>query len=329
MRHTGKISIEATAIEAIHHGAGTAGNTQVLRRQEVVTEDGIATVPFVSGNSIRHMLRDAGVRYALDAMGVPDHTLSKATVDLLFSGGSLGGKASMTMAKAREVADLFPILSVLGYSAGSRIQPGKIEVQHMQLHCEENAFRAPALSPMALRPAGAFIGDEFGTRHDVARLPYAQRLLGAPKAQLALEEAPAAGKKTKAPKDEETTQMIFDWETVLPGSRFWGGLSYRELSPRELDALRSALSYACEGIHHDGGYLFRVGAKRGTGHGLMSWRLAGSIRAVATPVHTPSGEMLPAVRREDEPVTEWLAEYVAHLRAHKDRIVTLLEEVSS
>lgn len=328
MRSTGRISIEATAIEAIHHGAGTAGNTQVLRRQEVVTEDGIATVPFISGNSLRHMLRDAGVRYALDAMGVPDNSLTKPTVDLLFSGGSLGGKSAMTLAKAREVAKLFPILSVLGYSAGNRIQPGKIEMQHMQMHCEENAFRAPSLSPHALRPAGAYIGDEFGTRHDVARLPYAQRLLGAPKA--APEELPLGpAKKTKPAKDEETTQMIFDWETVLPGSRFWGGLSYRDLTPRELDALRSALSYSCEGMHHDGGYLFRVGAKRGTGHGLMSWQLAGSIRTVATPVHTPSDTMLPSVRKEDEPATEWLAEYVAHLREHKDQIMSLLDEVSS
>lgn len=325
MRHTGRIDIDATAIEALHHGAGTEGNTQVLRRQEVVTPDGeIASVPFVSGNSLRHMLRDAGVRYALDAMGVPDASMSKGTIDLLFSGGSLGGKASVTMAKARRVAELFPILSVLGYSAGSRIQPGKIEMSHLHLHCEENAHRAPALSPHALRLAGQFVGEEFGTRHDAARLPYAQRLLNAPRA---VEAEPVKGKR--APKDEESTQMIYDWETVLPGARFWGGLTYREMSPRELDALRSALSYACEGMHPDGGYLFRVGAKRGTGHGLMSWRLSGSIRTVTAPVNTPSDSMLPSVRREDEPATEWLGQYVAHLREHKAEIVTLLEEVAS
>lgn len=323
MRRTGQIEIDATAIEALHHGAGTEGNTQVLRRQEVVTESGdIASVPFISGNSIRHMIRDAGVRYALDAMGVPDGTLNKGTVDLLFSGGSLGGKASVTMAKARRVAELFPILSVLGYSAGSRIQPGKIDVRNLHLVCEENAHRAPKLHPLALKHAGTFVGEEFGTRHDVARLPYVQRLLGAPKAD---PEAPKA--KGKAPKDEESTQMIFDWETILPGSCFWGGIVYRDLSEREIEALRSALSYACEGVHPDGGYLFRVGAKRGTGHGLMSWRLSGSVRTVEAPTSTPSDTMLPSVTvREDGGP---FGGYVDHLREHREEIMTLLEEVAS
>ena len=327
MRHTGRIDITATALEALHHGQGAEGNTQVLRRQEIVTPDGeIATVPFISGNSLRHMLRDAGVRYALDAMGVPDGSLSKGTIDLLFSGGSLGGKASVTLAKARAVAELFPILSVLGYSAGSRIQPGKIEVGHLHLVCEENQHRMPRLEPLALRHAGAFVGEEFGTRHDAARLPYAQRLLGAPRPA---PEEPEKKGRTKGAKDEESTQMIYDWEVVLPGSRFWGGITYRELSPIEIDALRSALSYACEGMHPDGGYLFRVGAKRGTGHGLMAWRLSGSVRTVDVPVSTPSDTMLPALVDREQPTSGWLGTYVTHLREHRDAIVSLLEEVSS
>lgn len=324
MRHTGRVEIDATALEALHHGHGTEGNTQVLRRQEIVTPDGeIATVPFISGNSLRHMLRDAGVRYALDAMGVPDASMSKGTIDLLFSGGSLGGKHSLTLAKARRVAELFPILSVLGYSAGTRIQPGKIEMQHLHLVCEENAHRAPAMTEATelLRHAGAFVGEEFGTRHDAGRLPYAQRLLGAPKP---IEDEKKG--RTKAAKDDDSTQMIYEWEVVLPGARFWGGFGYRDLSPRELDALRSALSYACEGRHHDG-YLFRVGAKRGTGHGLMVWRLAGSVRTVEVVSHTPSDTLMPALIERDDPGP--LGGYVAHLREHRDEIVSLLEEIGA
>jgi hypothetical protein len=323
MRHTGRIDISGLALEAVHHGAGTQGNTQIQRRQENAFGD---MTPFVSGNSLRHMLRDAGARYALDAIGVPDGSATKGFVDLMFSGGSLGGKAKMTMAKARRIGDIFPILSVLGYSAGSHIQPGKLEVGNLHLVCAENAYRMPATVPqIGLKPAGMFIGEEFGTRHDAARLPYAQRLLGAPKALIEVE--PAKGKKP--PKDEDSTQMIFDWETILPGSLMWGGIVYRELSPHELDALRSALSYACEGMHPDGGYLFRVGAKRGTGHGLMSWRLSGSIRTVTAPVNTPSDSMLPSVRTDGEPASAWLGEYVAHLREHAAEIVALLEEVAA
>lgn len=328
MRQSGKISIAAMALEALHHGAGTEGNTQVLRRQEVVTPGGeISLVPFISGNSIRHMLRDAGVRYALDAMGVADGCMSKGMVDLLFSGGSLGGKTTVTMQRARRVADLFPLLSVLGYSAGTRIQPGKIEVQHLHLVCSENAHRMPPSDhePALLRQAGSYTGEEFGTRHDVARLPYAQRLLGAPKPVA----EDAAKPRTKQPKDDDSTQMIFDWETILPGAQFWGGMTYRDLSERELDALRSALSYACEGMHADGGYLFRVGAKRGAGHGLMSWRLSGSVRSVSAPASTPSDAMLPSITAKDDAAGGSLSAYAESLRAGASEILRELEEIAA
>jgi len=82
-------------------------------------------VPFISGNSFKHTIREAGVDHALTAMGVADGSLTKPVVDLLFSGGHLSKSGSaVNLSKARALAELFPILGVCGYSARS----GHIEI---------------------------------------------------------------------------------------------------------------------------------------------------------------------------------------------------------
>lgn len=333
MSYTGRIEIRAVALDAIHHGAGTEGNTVVLRRQEVLGPDGsIDTVPFVSGNSIRHMIRDAGVRYALEAMAVPPESLSKAVVDLLFSGGSLTSKGSaMTLAKARRIAELFPILAVLGYSAGSRITGGRIEVAHLHLVAEQNLFRRPeTIAPGIDRwliDGNAQTGSEFGTRHDAARIAHAASYLALPAqaAQVAGADAPKG--RTKEKKDSESTQMIYDWEVVLPGAEFFGAITYRALKEAELSALVSALSHACDGRHSDGGYLFHVGAKRGTGHGRMSWHFHGLARPIATPRYDASDVLLPALV-EDQSASR-LDAYREHLASKRSEILAELEEIAA
>lgn len=332
MSYTGRIEIRAVALEPIHHGQGTRGNTVSARRQEVMAADqGIDTVPFVSGNSIRHMLRDAGIRYALEAMQIPEGSLSKAVVDLLFSGGSLTGKGSLTLAKARRLAELFPILAVLGYSAGSTITGGRIEVWNLHCVCAQNAFRRPdiipAEDPRWSLEAGQIVGLQFGTRHDAARIPHAAAML-AIEDKAAVEAAGEAKKgKTKEPKPETSTQMIYDYETIMAGTEMFGGIVYRGLKEGEMAALMSALSHACDGRAGDGGYLYTVAAKRGTGHGRMSWHFTGLLRPVATPAMQSSDMLLPALSMGDR--ADRLDVYRAHLAQHREAIMRELEEIAS
>lgn len=331
---TGAIHIFARALEPLHHGQGAEGNMQVLRRQEVPQPDGtIARVPYISGNSIRHMIRECGVRFALDAMGIEDGALSKSVVDLLFSGGNLGGKTPPTLARARRIAELFPIIAALGYSAGSRIQPGKLDVGALHLVCAENGWRidTQALAthdcmPMLGMRAGAFVSDDFGTRHDAARSLAGQRYLAIEDRAKADASGEAKKGRVKEDKPDDSTQMIYSYETISPGAAFYGSIIYRDLTDRELDALRSALSYACSGRAPDGGYLFTVGAKRGTGLGKMSWHFDGAIRHVTAPTSTPSDAMLPVVSTAEPSAA--LAVYAERLREHRDEIVTLLRELS-
>jgi hypothetical protein len=321
MSHTGEIQIHAVAIDGIHHGAGTSGNTVVLRRQEVPRDDGtVDTVPFVSGNSIRHMLRNAGVLYALEAMGVEFSSLSKGVVDLLFSGGSLGGKNSLTLAKAKRIEELFPILSLLGYSAGSSIRAGRVEVHHLHLVCEENLFRMPDFlrgNPHWDVPAAARVTVEFGTRHDVAGSAAGGRYLEAPKGLIE--------PRKKGEKNTESLQMIYEFETIAPRSELFGGIVYRGLKDQELDALASALSYACDGAD-GGGYLFRVGAKSSVGFGRMVWRLHGFTRAITAPSAKPDSALMPAVSDGSQ---ERLLAYQERLRQHKADVLAELEELSA
>lgn len=180
MRHTGKIDILATALEPIVHSAGTSGNTATMRMQKFPTiVDGrvvMAETPIVSGNTIKHRLRVAAVQYALDAMGIEDGTLTKAEVDLLFSGGHLNKSgAAVDLTAARKLSEMWPALSMSGYSAGNAMESSGLEVHPLHVVCLENATRVPDelrerddVAPFLEVPASTLIIEEFGTRHDQA-----------------------------------------------------------------------------------------------------------------------------------------------------------------
>jgi hypothetical protein len=335
-RTTAKIDIDATSIDALHHGAGVSGNTQMLRVQEVVLADGTpGRVPFVSGNSIKHMVRDGAVRFALDAMGVEDGSLTKPVVNLLFAGGTLSkGGGSTDLSQARRLADLFPALSLCGYAAGNFMEGSKVRVDNLHLVCAENAWRMPASAlalPHSTQRAGAFRDEEFGTRHEPTRLPHVARLLALEDRARHEAEASAKSKRKEASaKAPDSAQMIYEFQTVKAGSRWWGGMHLEDLTPAELVAFRAGLSHACEGRHEDGGVVFRLGAKGSVGWGRVSMRFSGALRRVVdAPEYEASDAMLPVVAgphgATDHPD---LAGYVAGLRARREEILAALSEVA-
>jgi len=325
-RQSGRLSFIGTALDALHHGAGTEGNTSLLRVQEfthpVTGED--EEVPYISGNSIKHMIREGGVMHALAAMGVGDGTLSKPVVDLLFSGGHLSKSgAAVSLARARGIAELFPILSVCGYSAGNYMAHAKIGVDNVHLVCEENDWRLPLEAqelPQARRRSGCFRGESFGTRHEASRNPQIARLL--PSAErLKLEgkvsEALEAEVKEKM---QGTSQMIYDCEIIKPGSKLFGGLHYRDLDGMEIAALKAALSHACQGEAGDGGLIYYLGAKSAVGMGRVSMQWGGEIRGIVAPQMSADQGLVPSAS------ASWDGAYVQHLRERRDEILAALEE---
>ena len=250
------LPLTCTLTAPLHHGAGTAGNTSLLRRQDIVLPDGTpARVPFVSGNSVRHTLRAALAWHLVRTLALPDGSLTKPVVDLLWSGGAITKTgAEVNLERARRVEDLLPLLTLLGYSAGSDMVAGTLWVNHLHLVCVENAWRLPprvAELPHAQRRAGSFQGEEFGTRHDVRGGPV-DRYLEAVGGLL--------GESTP------TTQMIYDMQVIKAGALLAGSL---DVAPAATAAQRAVLLVALDEAApvRDGRRMLRLAAKGAVGFG--------------------------------------------------------------
>lgn len=288
-----------TALSALSHGAGSSGNTQFLRTRDVITPGGRrAAVPYISGNSLRHTLRSALAWHLVRTLGVPDMSLPKRTVDLLWSGGALtttGSQADLGM--NRRVHRTVPGLGLLGYSAQSDIVAGTLWADDVELVCAENADRLPhrlAGHPHAGLANGALRTEVFGTRHDTAGSP-ADRFI-----QL------ADGDGTGGAAPLETVQMIYDMQVIKPGAVLWSGLHLAAPTPGHTAALVTALHEAAPVV--DGRRVINLGGKRSTGFGQC--RLDADI--------SPLGD-IDALR----------AAYEEHLHAHRDGILALLAEVTA
>lgn len=239
------IEYRARLMSPFHHGAGSAGNTSLLRTQPVIQPDGgIAHVPFLSAGSIRHALRDALAWRFVRVAGVDEGSLSKAAVDLLWTGGAVTTTGAQTdLALARRVEQVLPHVAMLGYAARSDIVAGTLRASDAILVCRENAARLPGVDEVDLLGAAAYRDDEFGTRHDIASTPVARMLDAA---------AGAVG----------TTQMIWDTQILVAGSVLAGDLA---LTPAATRAHEMVLG-AAVALWAPGGVV-ALGAKTGQGMG--------------------------------------------------------------
>lgn len=317
MIYSGMLTFTATAIDPIHHGAGSEGNTQLLRTQDIILDDGTpARVPFVSGNSIKHQIRDGGVRFALEAMTLPNGSMSKAVIDLLFSGGSLTKSGSaVNLEQARKIAELFPVLSLCGYSAGNFMQDSKIRVGHLHLVCKENSWRLPDNlrdDRHILQRAASFRGEEFGTRHEASRSQIVFKLLT------------TEDKEAKLKGNAESNQMIYDFEVVRPGSKWFGDIIFDDLTEFELMALRSAMERACID-HHGDTWIYNVGAKAAVGFGRMAFVFNGGLRdTLSAPQYLDRTGIAP---NDDDANKDAMAAYIEHLRNRRVEILDALNAV--
>jgi len=228
------------------HMAGSEGNESIVAREAVVTPRGIAKIPFLSGNAIRHRaVREPGWRWLIGEWGL-EGKLSLPQLNFLLHGGSLtegGGKEN-----TKRIADwhrLFPLGKLLGGCLPSQILTGSVHCWRGTLVCEENR---QALGdwpiPDRLRPAEEFVTPYQYTRGDVFKL--------------ALVDAAA---------ESASNQMIFNGQAVCRGAAFVHGFVIRHGSPLELGALLWSLKLWLAG----GG---TVGGQAARGHGRIALSLA-------------------------------------------------------
>lgn len=297
------LPLTLTATEPISHGAGTSGNTQLLRAADVILPDGRrASVPYVSGNSVRHTLRAALAWHLVRTLHLPEKSLSKRVVDLLWSGGALTSTGNQAdLAQNRKVHTYLPGTGTLGYSAQSDIVAGTLYADNVHLVCAENRFRLPAHlagHPHAQLTAGAMRTETFGTRHDVAGTPVDRYIAAIPAG-----DANALDLGTAEPL--ETVQMIYDTQVIKPGATLWSGLHLYAPTAGHVAALAVALDEAAPDL--SGTRILHLGGKRSAGYGAC--RLDADLTVLGD---------VPALR----------AGYETHLHANADVIVALLDEVT-
>lgn len=267
------------AAQAIAHHQDTYGNTAVAMRRKVRQPDGTFThVPVVTGDTMRHGLREAAAYALLDAAGLLDHAdLSEAALRLLFAGGMITGSAggAVKLGDYRELVDLVPPLALLGGCCQNRSIPGRLIVDDALLICEETRHLVPphVLAWVAetqgsdrLESCRSHVEEVTRVRMDPCLTPSKRLLLSAgarAKAEGRLLANEAAGEEGDrvAQDREKSTMMPRSFETVAQGSLFWWAVEaqcWGDLDEESFHVMLAAFLARA-----------RVGGKRATGHGAI------------------------------------------------------------
>lgn len=270
-----KIEILLQAETPIAHSQETLGNTQMCMRRKVQQPDGsFASVPYITGDTLRHGLREAGTYALLDAAGLTDAGLSEPALRLLFAGGMVtGSPGAVKLDDYRDLVDLCPHIALLGGCAQNRVTAGKLNVGFANLVCSEAVHVIPPWvfewtdsQNRAISSCRRHIELMTRVRMDPALDPGKRTLLSAgerEKVELRLlrSENASAHDDAKEKDAAKSTMMPFSYETVVAGSLFHWRLScicHSELDRDMLFVMLASFLANCV-----------VGGKKGTGNGVL------------------------------------------------------------
>jgi len=316
------------ARQPIAHHSETFGNSQVLMRQRVRRADGSwARVPIITGDTMRHGLREAATWAYLDCAGMLGETLTESALRLLFAGGMVTGSgATVKLDEYREMCDLMPHLTLLGGCAGNRVVPGQIHVEPALLLCDETRHLLPEWVPEWVEEQGAewdgarsHVEEVQRVRMDPTLDPSKARLLtsgdreGVQQRLIAGADARKA-KNHRAADEAKSSMMPRRFETVCAGSWWYWSVTATVYSELELDTLNVMVATFLRDA--------RVGGKRGTGNGLLVPRVAQNIGLARWKDRVDTLEIL----GPDQAVG---AQYRRHVEARAERIREWLQTVAA
>lgn len=274
--------------EPIAHFSESIGNhAMIMRRKMRVPGGRIESVPYITGDSIRHQLRESAAYCTLDAAGLlSDPQLSEGALRLLFNGGMVTGKGDATQVnldRYRELVALFPPLALFGGCTDNRPVPGQLVVNEGELICRETWHRLPPWALAWLEAQGEAthvpsfreqIEEQQRVRMDPTILPEKIRLLsGGEQVRiqgrlLKSEKAHEEG-DSKAAGESKSAMLPRTYERIVVGSLFLMAVEARTYSDLEYDAYLYTLSCALNGL--------RLGGMSRTGHGLVKFRAGARI----------------------------------------------------
>jgi len=325
MREVIRFHVLLEAETPIAHHSESIGNSAVAMRRKIRQKDGsFANVPIVTGDTMRHGLREAGALALLKAAGLADQKcLTEAALRLLFAGGMItGAQDAIKLDEYHRMADLVPPLVLLGGCSQNRSIPGRMQVDDALLVCNETMHYMPEdvrahlqEERTAIESCRSHVEEVQRVRMDPMLNPANHALLtdGGAEAVKKLKKSEAASATGNAIEKAESksTMMPRTFETVVQGSLFLWGLSCTCMNELEVDTLQTMV----------GEFLLRatVGGKKGVGFGRLrpvkGWQIAvtkPTVAAVETSLALPAGRLFyNHVEARKDKVREWLSNVVA------------------
>lgn len=323
MRETKRYEFILRAQTPIAHHAEVFGNSEISMRRKTRQPDGtFAQVPIVTGDTMRHGLREAAAYAVLDAIGMPP--LNESALRLLFAGGMITGKGDASTVKLdqyREMVDLVPPLALLGGCAQNRSIPGRMHVEDALLICDESLHVLPQRVLAWMDEHGgtsscrSHVEEVQRVRMDPSLVPEKRALLtdggAAIEKRLGKSEAASAVGDALAKDDSKSTMFPRRFETVVAGSLLYWSVQAVCLSDLDVGSLNTMVGAFLSGAV--------VGGKRATGHGRMM-----PVEAWGVPIVRPSETA--SVAFDD---AFGVREFREHVAARKERIVSWLAGVEA
>lgn len=316
-----RLEIQLTALTALAHNGGESfGTESKFRRVNIIDALGEeASVPEISGNAMRGLLRDLVHAHLCRAIGYGEDGkgLTLPAFHFLFSGGGLhAAQNGLDIAQIKRLRAALPTVALFGGGIGNALIPGKLKCGAAILACLENAARLPAsmaAHPALKRTCWSYLSQEMNTRKDDSKNPERQELLE-PKVRLLLEQGADAKRAAKAAGSDRaaepgaSAQMMYQTEVLIAGSVLSWVVTLEDVTDVEWEAFLVALAELSRKPW--------IGGKSGTGHGefrmeCLNWtevnqRIAPASVAVAAPAGSA---------------------YAAHLAANADAIRAALVEI--
>lgn len=325
---TTRYEIIVRAQTPIAHAQESLGNVSVAMRKKVRLPGGtFAQVPYVTGDSVRHQLREASAYATLHAAGLLDGDgpgLSQGALRLLFNGGMVTGKgdaAVVNVERYRELVTLFPPLALFGGCTDNRPMPGQLVVDDLNVICTENARHIPEWITRwceerqeRIVSARDCVEETQRVRMDAVLRPEKVKLLSV-KDQIEVNGRHLKREKAhetddaKEASESKSAMMPRSFERLVQGSLLWLGVEARTYTDMELDAFNYVIATALNNL--------RVGGKSATGHGKLEFVAGSRINFV------PSAGMLEHVGAEIAQKTGDL--YRAHVALHKEQLTQWLQ----
>lgn len=246
---TYKLNVLATALTKITHMMGTKGNESLINREGLLYNGKVIQVPFLSGNAIRHkMIREPG---SMDLIKQCDlrGKLSIEQLNFMLNGGSLTDSSiSTNIGKIYNMQKLLPLYRLLGGSLSNQVVSGSLNVSFGFMFCKENQERISKLLE------DKSIVDDFKLRnfeHFIGNFQYTRS-----------SSSNTKGAKSIIRNDEtDTNLMIYNGQTLIPGTKFLIQFHLINCDDIELGALLNALQcYIDEGCNIGG--MSRIGHGR-------------------------------------------------------------------